>query len=378
MILHQLNCRHINLIVTLTLLLMFISGCAINTSETYDAIVNKAAIPNKNRFASIQTAIEAAPNNATKPYRIFISAGDYYEKLVIAKPNIHLIGEDRKRTRLYYDAYAGQQSTDIGATKGQIWGTSGSGTLIIRAADIQLHNITVENSFDFLANDALTDNDPKRIANTQAVALHLDNGSDRFLARDIRLLGYQDTLFVNAGRSWFDNSFIAGNIDFIFGKGNALFTHSEIKTLGRGKPSLPHAYLVAPSTQITSEYGLTFIDCKLTRDPSVPDNSTPLGRPWHPTTQFADGRYADPNAIGKAVFINSWMDSHITGDGWYSMSGTAKDGNKIYFLPEDSRFFELKSRGPGAAMNNKRLQLSGQETKKYTPEKILGDWNPKH
>ena len=361
--------------IVIAVVLVFLSGCTGLKSQQYDAIVDKNTSL-KTTFPSVQAAIEVAPSTATKPYRIYIAAGDYFEKIVIAKPHIQLIGADKKSTRIFYNAYAGQQATDAGATKGQIWGTPGSATLIIRAANVQLHQLTIENTFDFLANDALASDDPKRVANTQAVALHLDNGSDQFLARDVHLLGYQDTLYVNSGRSWFDQSLIAGNVDFIFGKGNALFTQSEIKTLGRGKPSEPHAYLVAPSTQITSEYGLTFIDCRLTRDASVPDNSTPLGRPWHPTTQFADGRYADPNAIGKAVFINSWMDAHITQDGWYSMSGTAKDGTKILFLPEDSRFFEFNSSGPGAAINDKRRQLIESEIKNYTREKILGDWQP--
>lgn len=345
-------------------------------SSSYDAIVDKNN-STQGTFSTVQAALDSAPNTATKPYRIFIKPGDYYEKIVIAKPNIHLVGANKNTTRIYYNAYAGQQSTDPGATAGQIWGTLGSGTLIIRAANVQLQQLTIENTFDFLSTDALANDDPKRIANTQAVALHLDNGSDRFLARDVSLLGYQDTLFVNAGRSWFDNSLIAGNVDFIFGKGNALFTDSEIKTLPRGKPSVPHAFLVAPSTNIGSEYGLTFINCKLTRDPSVPDNSTPLGRPWHPTTQFADGRYADPNAIGKAVFINSWMDAHITQDGWYSMTGTAKDGTRIPFQPEDARFFEFNSSGPGALINSKRRQLSDDDVKNYSREKLFGDWQPK-
>lgn len=366
--------RHLHSFTAIIFSLLFVSACANQSALPYDAIVNPSASPTGNSFTSIQAALEAAPNNAEKPYRIFIHAGDYYEKIVIAKPNIHLIGADQLRTRLYYGAYAGQQSTDVGATKGQIWGTSGSATLIIRAADIQLQQLTVENSFDFLANDALASDDPARIANTQAVALHLDTGSDRFLARHIRLLGFQDTLFANAGRSWFDKSFIAGNVDFIFGRGNALFTDSEIHTTARGKASTPHGYLVAPSTQIANEFGLTFIDCKLTRHASVPDNTVPLGRPWHPTTQFADGRYADPKAIGKAVFINSWMDAHITYDGWYSMSGTAKDGSKMQFMPKDSRFFEYNSSGPGALINNKRRQLSDAEAQQYSREKILGDW----
>lgn len=353
--------------------LLLLTACASVQKTQYDAIVDKNSSA-KNAYVSVQAAIDAAPSTATRPYRIFIAAGDYYEKLVIAKPHIQLIGAEQNSTRIFYGAYAGQQSTDAGATKGQIWGTPGSATLIIRAANVQLQQLTIENSFDFLTNDALASDDPQRIANTQAVALHLDTGSDQFFARNIRLLGYQDTLYVNSGRSWFDQSLIAGNVDFIFGKGNALFTNSEIKTLGRGKPSDPHGYLVAPSTQITSEFGLTFIDCRLTRDASVPDNSTPLGRPWHPTTQFADGRYADPNAIGKAVFINSWMDAHITLDGWASMSGTAKNGSRIAFQPEDSRFFEFNSSGPGAVVNEKRRQFSNAEVKNYTKENILGDW----
>jgi pectinesterase len=350
-------------------LALIISGCASQSQSNYNALVDPSAKPTAHIFTSIQSALDAAPANSVKTHKIYIAAGNYYEKLSITKPNIQLLGEGAKTTRIYFDAYAGQTYAE-----GKTWGTPGSATVTIRATDIQLHQLTIENSFDFLSNDALANEDAKRIANTQAVALFLDTGSDRVLVRDARLLGYQDTLFVNAGRSWVDKTFIAGNVDYIFGKGNALFTGSEIHTLGRGKPNNPHGYVVAPSTQITDEFGLTFIDCKLTRAESVPDNSVPLGRPWRPTTQFADGRYADPNAIGKAVFISTWMDAHITLDGWYSMNGTAKDGTKVPFLPEDSRFFEFNSHGPGAAINSKRRQLNDDEAKKYTREKILNDW----
>jgi len=346
-----------------------VSSCATAPKNNYAAVVDPSAKVTAGSFITIQSALDAAPAQSATPYKIFIAAGDYYEKITITKANIQLIGESEKITRIYYDAYAGKTYAE-----GKTWGTPGSATLTVRATDIQLHRLTIENTFDFLTNDALANDDVKRLANSQAVALFLDTGSDRVLVRNTRLLGYQDTLFVNAGRSWFDKSFIAGNVDYIFGKGNALFTDSEIHTLGRGKPNNPHGYLVAPSTQIADEYGLTFIDCKLTRAESVPDNSVPLGRPWHPTTQFADGCYADPNAIGKAVFINSWMDSHITLDGWYSMNGTAKDGTKIPFLPEDARFFEFNSSGSGAVINQQRRQLSDEEVKNYTREKILGDW----
>ncbi len=350
-------------------LLLPVSGCIHQKKLTYDLVVSKNISSKKNTFNTIQAALDAVPDNAQITYRILIGSGQYYEKLTITKSNIQLIGENKNNTRIYYDAYAGQTIAE-----GKTWGTPGSATLTIKATDIRIEKITIENTFDFLTNDALANEDPKRLANSQAVALFLDTPSDKVLVRDVNLLGYQDTLFVNSGRSWFDKTFIAGNVDFIFGNGNALFTESEIKTLARGKPNFPHGYLVAPSTQISQEYGLTFINCRLTRDSSVPDNSVPLGRPWHPTTQFADGRYADPNAIGKAVFINNWMDKHITPDGWYSMNGTARDGTKTPFYPEDARFFEYKSSGPGAQINYKRRQLSDEEIKDYSREKILGDW----
>jgi pectinesterase len=360
-------------IISVAAIYALLTSCAYMRAPAYDAIVDHSSTSGNN-FSSLQAALDAAPSSGNKPFRIFISAGDYFEKIIIAKPNVYLRGAGKNATRIFYNAYAGQQSTDIGATPGQIWGTPGSSTVIVRAANIRIEALTVENTFDFIANDALAGDDPKRIANTQAVALFLDNGSDKFLARDIRLLGYQDTLFVNAGRSWFDQSFIAGNVDFIFGKGNALFTDSEIHTLGRGNANSPHGYLVAPSTQLADEYGLTFISCRLTRAVDVPDNSVYLGRPWHPTTQFPDGRYADPQAVGKAVFIDSWMDAHIAADGWSSMSGTGKNGIKIPFLPEDSRFFEYKSTGSGAQINSQRRQLSDVESKQYDRKLILQSW----
>lgn len=352
------------------LAILIFSGCVAPAPSFYDARVVPGYTGNQSGvFATVGDAIAAAPAGLTAPHRIYIAAGNYYEKLVIDKPNIQLIGAGMERTRIYFDAYAGQENEP-----GKTWGTRGSGTLIIRATDIELHQLTIENSFDFLRNDALADGHPKKIRDTQAVALYLDTGSDRTLARHVKLLGFQDTLFVNTGRSWFDKSIIAGNVDFIFGAGNALFTDSEIVTRTRGKANMPHGYVTAPSTQISDTFGLTFINCRLTREPGVPNNSTHLGRPWHPTTQFSDGRYADPNAIGKAVFINSEMDAHITDAGWHSMGGTAKDGSRITFMPEDARFFEYQSRGPGAKIDERRRQLNEQEVERYTQESILTGW----
>ena len=99
--------------------------------------------------------------------------------------------------------------------------------------------------------------------------------------------------------------------------------------------------------------GIVVYRSRLEREPGVRDGAVALGRPWHPTTTFADGRYADPDAVGQASFIDCFMDAHISRDGWTSMNGTARSGAKTdVFLPQDSRFFESGSHGPGAQRKN--------------------------
>lgn len=347
-------------------------ACATLHTPALTVTVKKECGGASNCFEKIQAAIDSAPASPKKIYRIYVANGVYQEKIVLTKNYVQLIGQSREKTRLVFNDYSG-----IEVTSGKNLGTPSSATLRIGAQDIRVENLTIENNFDFLANDGLASDNPKKLSGSQAVALFIDVPSDKVLVRNVSLLGYQDTLFVNSGRSWFDHVLVAGTVDYIFGNGNALFTQSEIKTLARGKPTNPHGFITAPSTQISSNYGLTFLNCRLTRDNSVPNNSVLIGRPWHPTTQFPDGRYADPNAIGKSIFINTWMDAHITLDGWYTMSGTAKEGGRKIFLPEDSRFFEFKNVGPGAIVNARRRQLNAEETKQYTRNKILGDWEPK-
>lgn len=58
--------------------------------KDYDAVV-KAGM-------SIQEAIDKAPRHSTKPYTIFIKKGLYEEKVVVDRPNIVLVGEDKENT----------------------------------------------------------------------------------------------------------------------------------------------------------------------------------------------------------------------------------------------------------------------------------------
>jgi pectinesterase len=297
-------------------------------------------------FASIQAALDAAGGEGWATVKM--GPGDFYEKVTIRRAKTVLKGEGAGRTRLHFDAVA----QAAGQYHRERWGTPGSATLTIDADQVTVDGLTVENTYDFLANDGLADGDPRKTGNSQAVAVLLDVHSDRVLIRNASLLGYQDTLFANGGRAYIRRSLVAGNIDFIFGNGRLLIADSEIRTRKRLAPVAAgdfHSFVAAPSTPLSQRMGIVIYRSRLTREAGVPDNSVALGRPWHPTTRFADGRYADPNAVGQASFIDCFMDAHIHSDHWTSMNGTARDGTKTaVFRPQDSRFSESGSYGPGA------------------------------
>ncbi|WGL16690.1 pectinesterase family protein [Microbulbifer bruguierae] len=362
------------------LALLVITSCAQNGDQRdYDAVVGIASAKTGNApiYPTIAAALAAAPEASATPYVIYLPEGTYREKLLVSKPNIHLIGAGRDSTIISYGDYAGMPAVDAEPGSEAKMGTFDTATLTVEATDFRAENLTIENSFDFLATDALPKDHTDKINGTQAVALETGLSSDRTAFRNVRLLGYQDTLFVQAGRSYFVDSVVEGNVDFIFGAGQALFENSDIVTRPRGTARETVGYVTAPSTDIGNEFGLVFLNCRLLKAEGVPTNSTPLGRPWHPTTDFPDGRYADPDAIGAAVYIRSFMDDHITRDGWDSMRGTSRDGTKsTVFTPEESRFFEFENHGPGAIVNNKRRQLTEHQAAIYTRERILAGWNP--
>lgn len=335
-------------------------------SPQVDAIVDKN---NEQAFATIAQAIEQAPNNLSQPYIIKIAPGDYYEKLVINKPFITLSGAGADITRLYFDDYSGKPTESDGNL-----GTSNSATLTIKSTNFSVENLHIENTFDFPFYDALSKDDPKRVSGLQAVAVLTDYGSDKALFNHVKISGYQDTLYTKAGRSLFLNNTISGHVDFIFGGGAAVFYKSNIVTRNRPNKQLPIGFITAPSTNIEQAFGLVFIDCALSAEEGVQKNSMGLGRPWHPTTTFPDGRYADPNAIGQTVFIDTWMGAHIQQEAWYPMEGTAKAGGKKVFRADDTRFFEYNSSGPGAFLTTNRRQLSESKAALFTWENILGEW----
>jgi pectinesterase len=327
----------------------------------FDAIVGES-------FPTLAAALGAQTRS---PWRILLKAGIWKEKLVIRQPGVHLIGEDREKSVLTFDAAAGQLDGE-----GKPLGTPGSASLTIEAPDCILHNLTLANHFDYL--DAVAHQKfPAVGANgAQALALWLGKGADRTLIDQVDITGHQDTLFADSGTSLFRACRISGSVDFIYGGGRALFEDCEI--VSRFRPGLQrnHGFITAPSTDRDQPFGLVFNGCRLTREPEVPPASVVLGRPYRPRRQFADGAYGDPAAVGSAVFLQCWMDDHISADGWDEMYYANKEGGRSPLAPLEARLFEFASSGPGAFENRRRPWLNAPQAAAYSEAAILDAWHP--
>ena len=284
-------------------------------------------------FTTVQAAINAVPDyRKAGPTRIYIKKGIYKEKIVIAesKQNVQLIGEDG--AVLTYDDYA-QKPNIFGEGKG----TSGSGSIYIFGPDFLAENITFENTSGPVG---------------QAVACHV--AGDRAVFRRCRFLGFQDTLYTfgENTREYYEDCYIEGTVDFIFGKATAVFNRCELRSKRTG------GFLTAPATPQGSNYGYVFYDCKLTADEGVEAGSVWLSRPWRP--------------YGKTVFIRCEMGQHIRPEGWNNWGKTDNE-RTVYYA-------EYQCYGKGAD-TSRRVAWSHQlkDANAYVMTNILkgaDGWNP--
>ncbi len=328
-------------------------------------------------FATLAEAIAAAPADGTKPYRIFIPAGEWRMRALVDKPNVHLIGEGTHKSRIVFNNKQGDVQPDP-------FKPYGCSTVVVIAPGFAAKDLHLDNDYDWISAPIGPRTGQFGSSGRQADALRLAKGSDRAYLENVRLTAWQDTLWTDQGRSLFRNCEITGCVDFIYGAGQAVFdTCTIVSRVGRvggedGQPDKPglKSFITAPSTQKADAYGLVFFDCKLTREAGVAANSVALGRPWKPTKQQPDGnRHYDVDAVGQAVFLRCWMDDHVVHDAWTEMGGKINDTVEM-IQPETARFFEYKSGGPGAGpASPRRRLLSDADAAAFTPQKVLGDWD---
>ena len=284
-------------------------------------------------FRTVGEAIEVCRAFMDYHKVIYVKKGTYKEKLILPQwlQNIEICGEDRDQTVITWDDHANIKMLLPGQGDGGMemrpMGTFRTYTLKIEGNAITLKNITIENNSARLG---------------QAVALHTEG--DRLVFINCRFLGHQDTIYTGVAgtRLYFEDCYIEGPTDFIFGPSTAWFERCAIFCKA-------NSYITAASTPKEQMYGYIFNNCTVTCAPDV--TKVYLGRPWRD--------------YGYTLFMHCQLPAQIRPEGWDHWREEAK---------QTARYLEFENTGEGAAIAQRAAwsrQLSKKEAKDVTVENVF-------
>lgn len=307
-------------------------------------------------FCTVQSAIDFVAEGNDHQVRIDVGPGLYRELVYVpqTKPNITVVGAGAGRTVIGYP------------NNNLLNGDYAMGNVPIEQAYCPRRVLAQPDRFncwraamgvdadDFTLADATVQNlTPYR--GSQAEAFR-GNGERIVLAR-VRVLGYQDSLRLQ-GKGFVTDSYVEGDVDFVWGTGGVFVQDSELKAL--------HAGYYNQVRNTDNGPGNVFVRVRLTRGPEAPDDSVYLGRVElnrFPTSQV--------------VFIDSAMDAHVKKTGWQitNPNDCAAAGQV--------RFWEYKSTDPAGRPldTSARLACSRQLGEDEAavlrdPSNVLGGWLP--
>jgi polygalacturonase len=288
--------------------------------------------------------------------------------------------------------------------------TTGSATAWVKGDGFQARNITIENAFNRegaqakpeCVGDRCPDNTGGSRVHHQAVALRVD-GADRVQFENLRLVGLQDTLFLNSKdgastvRSFFHKTHVEGDVDFIFGDTIAYFQDCEIMQIGGRAAS----YALAPDTSRRAKYGFVFKRCRFTSDAQASNKSTQfyLARQWFHNQRCTpygwiaqDGYrcrlgeadvYRAPEgtirrrtleSVGKAVILDSRIGAHIEREHpWSEWNRNGSMAHRPAQFSSDDYWANLQGIDPAVGLDAARVL--GSKAPPIPAEIYLGEYN---
>jgi pectin methylesterase-like acyl-CoA thioesterase len=299
-------------------------------------------------FDTVQGAVDFVPQNNTQPVTINVRKGKYTE-IVYVRSNKRFItvrGEDRNESVIQY---ANNENLNTGSSPRATFG--------VDAPDFTLENVTVQNTTTRFNSENKT---------RQSEAFRGNN--DRILLNRVNLKSFQDTLLLQSQTNqggFVNESYIEGDIDFLWGTGAVYFRNTEVKMVNS------NAYY----TQIRNgqgKNGYVFVNSRFTAAPGV-------------TGAYLTRIDPDQFPYSQVVLIDSVMGPHVRPEGW-RFDDNAKDGFTAPLTPEgypNIRFWEYNSRDEsGLPVDvSQRHPISHQMTQEEAdfwrdPANVLGGWTP--
>ncbi|GAA5168441.1 pectinesterase family protein [Viridibacterium curvum] len=322
------------------------SGTHKTVQAAVDAITAKGGTERVYVLVKPGTYREQVCLKETAPVTIYGESSDASKVLIVGN-----IGAGSKKDKeVTANACEGRKGADT-------YGTSGSSTFLAYSDGFQAKNITVSNDYD---------ESPSPKSGTQAVALN--TRGDKVILENVRLLGEQDTVMFKSkdmgliNRVFVTNSYIEGDVDFVFGRAVVVFDKVEFKSLTT-RGGAEGGFVFAPSQPNNFPFGYLVTNSKFTSDGNKAGKTLHLGRSWDEGAAplvTKDGGKHYPN--GMVVIRNSYIGEHIAKEApWAAAASTNRPfdsekeqtiqfGNpKVPTVYPVNRMFEFRNSGPGAA-----------------------------
>jgi pectin methylesterase-like acyl-CoA thioesterase len=246
-------------------------------------------------FCTVQGAIDFVPEGNTKQVVIDVLPGVYTEMVYVRpdRPHITVRGAGRDRTVIQYanndrlngDAHLLNSPPDANVCLRRVLPTLDlhncwRAMFGVDAPDFTIADVTLHNTTPF--------------GGSQAEAFRGNN--ERIALDRVNLESFQDTLRLQ-GKGFVTDSYIEGDVDFIWGTGAIFVQNSEIKAL--------HAGYYTQIRNDSATNGAVFVNDRLTRATDLADGTVYLSR--IETNRFPDSQVA---------FIDTTMDAHVRPVGW--------------------------------------------------------------
>jgi pectin methylesterase-like acyl-CoA thioesterase len=279
-------------------------------------------------FCTVQGAVDFVPANNTQPVAITLRRGTFTGIVYVPsnKPFITVRGEDRDGSVLQY---ANNNNINPSVSSRAMFG--------VDAPDFTLENITLINTTPRGGSQAET----------------FRGNNKRILLNRVNLKSFQDTLMLQ-GAGMVTDSYIEGDVDFMWGSGAVYFQNSELRSVTSG------GYY----TQIRNgqgQNGNVYVNCRLTSTPGVSGDY--LGR-------------IDPTVFpySQVVYLNCAMGSHIIPAGW--QLNNASTAPNVQFWEYQSTDLNGAPLDVSQRLRDSR-QITADEAAQWSdPAFVLGGWVP--
>ena len=351
-----------------------------------DVLVNDEGINFHTIMQAMQFLDKAKASDDASKILVLSAGKTYNEKVEVTLPNLtiktDLSAEGAKPATIEYGLLAG----DVEPSESQIYVTDGSASFSIRktAEGFTAQNVNFVNSYNTYAEYEVA----KTLTNdTQGVAVLVQADKSSFI--ECSFSGYQDTLYAQVGRQYYQDCYIEGHTDFIFGyDATAYFNGCTIYSIGAGIENNNGGYIVATKGNTTTaiEFGYVFDNCTFTADNNTMAGSISLARGWDKNMTMA--------------VINSELSAHYSKEAYGYVTpdnpeteGTEKNLNdrygKMNAAPVAAQLVEFNNTGAGAiteSLVDTCTVLTAEQAEKYVPANIFtannggtkynSSWNP--